>query len=135
MKKGFSLVELLAVLLILAVVAMIAMPLVTNLIESSRKGTFRDSALGIMNSAKQSYVDYAGREMLVDIGNDMIIIDGEATGEKMTYKGSQPKGGQVRVNKDGKVSLMIYSDKYCAYKSINDDDITVELLSKTNKCD
>ena len=37
-EKGFTLVELLAVIVILAVIALIAIPVILNLIESSRRG-------------------------------------------------------------------------------------------------
>ena len=37
MKKGFTLIELLAVIMILGVIALIAIPVVSNIIEESRK--------------------------------------------------------------------------------------------------
>ena len=43
MKKGFTLVELLAVIVILALIALITAPVVLNVIESSRDKTYRRS--------------------------------------------------------------------------------------------
>ena len=37
MKKGFTLIELLAVIVILAIIAVIATPIITNIIEDSKK--------------------------------------------------------------------------------------------------
>ena len=44
-KKGFTLVELLAVIVILAVIALIATPQVLGMIESARKGAAESSTL------------------------------------------------------------------------------------------
>ena len=44
MKKGFTLVELLAVIVILAVILIIAIPKITNVIDNSKLSSFTDSA-------------------------------------------------------------------------------------------
>ena len=54
-QKGFTLVELLAVIVILAVLALVAMPNVTKLMDSSRKNAFITEAENFANYAKQSY--------------------------------------------------------------------------------
>ena len=54
-QRGFTLVELLAVIVILAVLALVAMPNVTKLMDSSRKNAFITEAENFANYAKQSY--------------------------------------------------------------------------------
>lgn len=49
-KKGFTLVELLAVVVILAIIAIIAVPLILGVIESSKKGAFKDSVYGLLEA-------------------------------------------------------------------------------------
>ena len=49
--KGFTLIELLAVIIILGIILLIAIPSVTNSINSSRKKSFADNAKTIINSA------------------------------------------------------------------------------------
>lgn len=44
MKKGFTLVELLAVIVILAIILAIAIPGISNIIESSKKGAVESDA-------------------------------------------------------------------------------------------
>ena len=40
-KKGFTLVELLAVIVILAIIALITTPLILNVIENAKKGNYK----------------------------------------------------------------------------------------------
>ncbi|MDD3453816.1 MAG: prepilin-type N-terminal cleavage/methylation domain-containing protein, partial [Bacilli bacterium] len=55
MKKGFTLVELLAVIVILAVIALISVPIILGIIEKSKKGATEDSAYGILEAANLYY--------------------------------------------------------------------------------
>ena len=50
MKKGFTLIELLAVIVILAIIVLVATPIVTGIIEKSRKGSAESSAYGYLES-------------------------------------------------------------------------------------
>lgn len=50
MKKGFTIVELLAVIVVLGVILTIAIPVVTNSIESSKKGAFKINAEGVISA-------------------------------------------------------------------------------------
>ena len=43
-KKAFTLIELLAVIIVLAIIALVAIPLVLNAIEESRQGAAKASA-------------------------------------------------------------------------------------------
>lgn len=54
-KNGFTLVELLAILIILSLIAIITIPVVFNMIDSSKKGTVRDSAYGYISSIQKMY--------------------------------------------------------------------------------
>ena len=69
MKKntGFTLVELLAVIVILAVIALIATPVVLSMIESSRKGAAESSML--------SYVDATEKTIVTQLMSNSSAID------------------------------------------------------------
>ena len=49
-KKRFTLIELLAVIVILAIIALIATPIILNIIEDSRREAAKDSAYGYIKS-------------------------------------------------------------------------------------
>ena len=54
-KKGFTLVELLAVIVILAVVMLIGITSIGPLMANSRKSALRSDGLDLMNAAKTAY--------------------------------------------------------------------------------
>ena len=56
-KKGFTLVELLAVIVILAVLALVAMPNVTRLMENARKNSFTTEAEEFAKYAQTAYTN------------------------------------------------------------------------------
>lgn len=120
MKKenGFTLVELLAVIVVIAIVASIAFPQVLSVIEKSKKGSFKDSAIGLMEAAKIYHTPYAGKSREYNLGD-------EETLNLFTFKGNKPSGGIIYINEDGQMAIKMYNDKYCAYKKISDNDVTV----------
>ena len=55
--KGFTLVELLAVIVILAVILIIAVPQVTNTIQTSRLNSIKSSAKMIAKNAEDDFIE------------------------------------------------------------------------------
>lgn len=118
-KKGFSLVEVLAVIAVLAIIALIAVPLVGNQIESSRKAAFKDSVL----EASKGLNIYLNRKQIKMIPG---IEDGAGVSIETLKKEdliSKLISGRF-VEIDDKVYAYFISDgNYCAYGPI--DDLTV----------
>lgn len=127
-KQGFTLVELLAVIVILAVIAIITIPLIGDVIEKSKKGALEDSAYGIVEAANLYYT-----ENIVEGIEEPIIFDfvkGEQTSTlKLEYKGKVEEG-KVILNTNGKVVLCISDGKYYAYKNQEESKVT----SGTGSC-
>ena len=94
MKKGFTLVELLAVIVILAVIALIATPVVLSMIESSRKGAAESSMLSyaqatentiltkMMNSTTSVNYDQTYSVTGLTLTNATVAEDGTVTTKK-----------------------------------------------------
>lgn len=53
--KGFTLVELLAIIVILAAIALITTPIVINLINDAHENTFKNSVNGIYRAIQDDY--------------------------------------------------------------------------------
>lgn len=119
MKKGFTLVELLAVIVVLAIIALIAVPTVTGIIKQSEKGAFKDSASGLLESAELYYTNYAGQELELDLSDKQTI-------EKLNFKGKAPTGGILYINAEGSMSLKMYNDDFCAFKYLEDREVSIK---------
>ena len=117
-KKGFTLIELLAVIVILAIIAVIATPIITGIIEDSKKASFERSVEGIIKGLD---LDVAFR--LEDGGYTYTMTDGVITElEDSNISISNTKGysGKIKYDSEANVSYAIYNDKWCAVKKEND---------------
>ena len=56
-KKGFTLVELLAVIVILGIILLITVPKITNTIDNSKESSLRSSAMMVASSIEKVYVN------------------------------------------------------------------------------
>ena len=78
-KKGFTLVELLAVIVILAVLALVAMPNVTRLMNDSRKNAFITEVENFVTYAQTSYTNSQISGLTSDTGSeDESLIPGQS---------------------------------------------------------
>ena len=116
-KNGFTLVELLAVLIVLAILALISVPVIVSIVSQSRAGAIKDSAHGVLEAANLYYTKYAGQEIELDLSNQDDIA-------KLDFKGTLPDGGKLIITASGKMAIKMYNAKYCAYKLISDEEIT-----------
>ena len=104
-KKGFTLVELLAVIVIMAILLMVAIPAVSRILEDVRKRTFVNEAKTIYNEAINKYISESahGFEIKKISSEDDSAI--EMNGEKLKYC--------VILDDKGKVSkLAVGNDRY-----------------------
>ena len=142
-KKGFTLVELLAVIVILAIIALIATPLILNVIENSKKGAFKTSVIGIMESAELYKVlnpnDSTADSDIIFRCNGTSCKNGD---KELSIKGSIPVAGTVTISKDG-ISVTDITDlKYIAngtkeeltiIKASDRNDTTPPVINKEKK--
>ena len=107
--KGFTLVELLAVIVILALIALIATPIILNVINDAKKQAAKDSAYGYMD-AVEKYIVSSELE-------DTSIKDGTYSVEDLnsmgvSVKGSIPDNGTIKIESGSVKSYDIGIDGY-----------------------
>ena len=96
-KKGFTLIELLAVIVILAVILVISIPRILDVIEISKKDSFKTSAQLIADSAEKKYVE-----------NKLNNIDEEITCENATKLSKEDyEYCFVKIDNEGKAKVTI----------------------------
>ena len=112
-RKGFTLVELLAVIVILSVIALITTPMILNIIEETRKKASIESVNGILDAAEKYEITS--------------MLEGEETRRfefpedtKLQYKGTKPESGTLIIDEEGNTSITVLINGYCVRKRFNE---------------
>lgn len=137
-KKGFTLVELLAVIVILGVLLMIAVPAVQNVIRSSRKKSFESAAkLAIENVetiASNEKLSATISECFVPITEYEYTVNSktEKVPKMELERGSFGENaiGYIKVNSEAKGTIYLQNDDYLVNGNTLD---AVSAVSVTNE--
>ena len=117
-KRGFTLIELLAVIVVLAVIALITTPVILGVIEKAKKGAFKNSVYGLIESTNIYIAEN------LDAGNISFICNGKdcitENDNKLSFKGNVPKSGSIKVDKQHIEVEYITDGTYCAYGTLED---------------
>jgi prepilin-type N-terminal cleavage/methylation domain-containing protein len=123
MKKGFTLVELLAVIAILAILIIIALPNILEMFNNAKKDSFVTEARSIYKSAQQKYIADGG------VGYIYTNIDDEY--DELNMSGRTDYDYWIEFNDDGNiVFFMMYDDNYCYYNSTDGEPVNIEDIIK-----
>ena len=110
--KGFTFIELLAVIVILGIIALITVPTILAIVNDSRIGSAENSAAGIHASAQNYYMNY----LVTNQGNfpeTTIYCDGTACGagtpeavttELLNFNGTIPTSGTIMIDTAGVIT-------------------------------
>ena len=122
-KKGFTLVELLAVIAILAILVVIALPNVINMFQGAKKGTFKTELQQILRQAESTWVLEGGGEKCY-----YNHIDDEIdTSSQLSLQGTE-LNYVVQINSDGVFTRVVVSTSEYAFSSdadVNNLDVIV----------
>ena len=119
MRKGFTLVELLAVIAILAIILVISVPKVISVIDNAKQKTIEDTANIVASQAEKEY--FKRKEMgTLDQYNDPITCD-----DIVTINNSDYKNCSVDFSADGTAYVSLYGNGrldgyYCLSTTKND---------------
>lgn len=107
MKKGFTLVELLAVIVILAIVTLIAVPLVLTQIEKSKIGSAESSCYALEESASNFFAialtENKDVEEFIFECNGFSCVSEYGT---LDLRGKIPEKGKIKISSEGKVEII-----------------------------
>ena len=126
-KKGFTLVELLAVIAILALLVIIALPNVLKMFNQAKKDTFLTEAKTIYKEISKKYISETMR------GNKISIISN--TNNKLDLESNNLKY-KVKLNNDGSVKKFeVSNENYCISGKFNNlSDLTTDKITE-GKCE
>ena len=112
MKRGFTLVELLAVIIALGIIVGIAVPGITKIMEKSRIKAFEASVKGYIKAADMDNSDRGGLKNYYSIADG--IVTEEKTNENIDVQTGTSENGSMEIDNKGKVNGSIYNNRYCA---------------------
>ena len=140
-KKGFTLIEVLAIIIILSIIAVITVPIIRNVIQTSRENAFIDTGYGLVKSAQtyqlekqrlnedyELFIDYpTGRPGYYPTDENEIFLK---------TKGKLPDSGSLIIDYDGKVAMAIWSDsaQVCVVKDYESKKVVIDRSLNKNNC-
>jgi len=132
-KKGFTLVEVLAVIVLISVIALITVPIIGNVIQTSKENAFIDTGYGLVKSA-QTYQLEKQR-----LNEDYELSINYTTGENknaLKTKGKLPDSGRLKIDYNGEVALAIWSDsaKVCVVKGYGTKKVVIDKSLNKRDC-
>ena len=119
--KGFTIVELLAVIVILAIILIIAVPSITDVIDNAQKDSLESSARVAASEALNQYLrSNTYGEFYYQEGQEYNI-----SGNSLLIDNNNIEQGYLLLTQSGEVGLAFYDGQYCAIKNTNSEDIVV----------
>ena len=117
-KKAFTLIELLAVIVILAIIALIAVPIIINIITDAKIAAFKETANAFVRAGKYYY----NRQINENEG----MFEFPKDKDKIEIDDKEVTSGNMTITSDGDIMLAISDGTYCARKSYYESSITVD---------
>ena len=121
MKKGFTLVELLAVIVIIGVLSVLIVPKITKTLNDSEEKINLASANELLKAAEYQYE----RNEITGINENLEI--NYTTGQnidKLEFNGETPEKGKIRITNEGNISMAVKIGDKCYIKTFGSKDIT-----------
>ncbi len=135
-KKGFTLVELLAVIAILAILVIIALPNVMGMFRTAKKNSFTTELKDVFKAAEQQWM----LDSMTSTGEKTYArVNGTACGSALDLSGRTELDYMIKVSKNGKITEYHATDGTYQYsytgtelkvEKIDDDTAKVETIGE-----
>ncbi len=112
-KKGFTLVELLAVIVVLAIILAIAIPSVLGVINNSKIGSLKSSARLMISSAKTALASDMTLVVPTEASGHYLKLS--ATALEMDFSGKSPYGDTWDIDSQGTAVYVRYEGTNITY--------------------
>ncbi|MDD3452964.1 MAG: type II secretion system protein [Bacilli bacterium] len=120
-KKGFTLLELLAVIVVITIFSLVVVPFIIGIINKARLNAFIQTGYGILDAAENYYVN----QLLYNTVTDNVTVSFDDYKNQLSFKGKKPDGGIVILKKTGNSTLALWSEslRRCIIKNYNTSKI------------
>ncbi len=116
-KKGFTLVELLAVIAILAILVIMALPAVLRMFNNARRDSFTNEVNTVIRTARQQY--------LLSGGTNTTWSNAEGSTKSLDLTGNSQLRYYVKMNNEGKITKLQVTNGDFQYDIANNAGIDV----------
>ena len=110
--NAFTLIELLAVIVILATIFLIATPAIFRIIDDSKKDSFLKNVQLLVSTVN---IDYASKGFQEEY--TYTITDGIISNLEMDIKNTEGMNGEITYLEDGNKVYAVHNEKYCVQKT------------------
>jgi prepilin-type N-terminal cleavage/methylation domain len=146
-KKGFTLVELLAVIVILALIALIASPVILGIIKDSQDSAFKSSVNGVKKAIEQDYGDnnfnsnvtyyyggFSGSNYNAAASSKKLMAHPTSgSNREVPMAGSIQGMGKGLINStNGTIEIVIFTENYCGIL-IGSDEVKIKKITNSYK--
>ena len=133
-KNAFTLVELLAVIIVIAIVLVIAVPRLTNISGGADKEKFKINSNEIYNLVKSDFLSYHGGK----VSNESIMymvssMEIKENSRVLDTKLRENIDGYVEVDTSGDTKALLENDKFCMIKEYSDSNLRIYPIN-SNEC-
>ena len=133
-KNAFTLVELLAVIIVIAIVLVIAVPRLTNISGGAEKEKFKINSNEIYNLVKSDFLSYHGG----NVSNESIMymvtsMEIKENSRVLDTKLKENIDGYVEVDTSGDTKALLENDKFCMIKEYADSNLRIYPID-SNEC-
>ena len=111
-KNAFTLIELLAVIVILAIIALIATPIILGIVEDAKKDAFLRSVELVISTTD---IDIANKTFEEEYTYE--ITDGNISNLEVSVKNTDGMNGSITYDIEGKEVYAIHNGVYCVKKT------------------
>lgn len=127
--KAFTLIELLAVIVILGIIGAITIPFIMNVVAKARQDAFVESAYSIVKATNQYRAD-----AMMNHTERTLNIDYSKDENPLSVAGELPTSGNLLMDDSGKIEFKLWSDKagICVVKNKDDSKIEISDLDKSS---
>ena len=131
-KKGFTLVEILLIVVILAIILAISVPKILDIIASVEKKAYKKNVETMINTAKLQYETGESTGGIVKVPEGGIIYEFEngeyISSDELNIKGDKQYSGSITFTENKKIvvnNLVSKNKKWCAIKEEEEKEIRI----------